>query len=134
MILYLSAPYTDPDPARMAHRAELIAHATALLMEERHIVFSPVTHGAGVAPYLSGEKSHAWWMEQCRGLFDVLATRRDFVVWVLPLPGWQQSRGVVMEMSWAKASGHPFIIDTDLYSRVRVRSILQARRAREARS
>lgn len=134
MILYLSAPYTDPDQTRMARRAELIAHASALLMEEGHVVFSPVTHGAGVAPYLSGEKSHAWWMAQCRGLFDVLVSRRDFAVWVLPLPGWQQSRGVTMELSWAQAGGYPFVIDTELYSRVRVRSILQARRAREARS
>lgn len=133
MIIYLSAPYTDPDRSVMERRAAIINRATALLLEQGHIVYSPVTHGAAVAPYLSGERSHIWWMRQCIALLDALATQKNFVLWVLPLPGWRNSRGVAMEISWAQASGHPWLIDNTLCAKARVRLIIDTQEAQRTR-
>lgn len=133
MIIYLSAPYTDPNRGVMERRAAIITRAAAQLLDQGHIVFSPVTHGAAVAQHLSGEKSHGWWMRQCIALLNALATQKDFVLWVLPLPGWRDSRGVTMEISWAQAGGHPWLIDNTLYAKARVRLIIDTQETRGTR-
>ena len=48
-LIYLAAPYTDPDPEVSALRAAQAAYAAAMLMSRYgFVVFSPITHGHAV--------------------------------------------------------------------------------------
>lgn len=102
-LVYLAAPYTKGTDADRLYRAEQATIAAAILMRQfRYVVFSPLTHGHAVAPHLPVKEvaSHDFWMRQC--LPFVQAAQK---LLVLTLPGWKDSRGVQMEIDWARAAG-----------------------------
>lgn len=98
---YLASPYTDPDPAVREERYQAALRATAKLMEQGRVVFSPIAHSHNVDRYISPEfhngKAHAFWMAQCSPLLKY-ASR----LIVLKLPGWWESQGVWEEIRTAK--------------------------------
>lgn len=60
--IYLSIPYTyNPEES-----FEVANKCTALLMKLGNVVFSPISHGHAVAPYLAPHEahSHSFWMKQ----------------------------------------------------------------------
>ena len=93
-IIYLAAPYSDPSPEVRSARVELASRAAAYLMEQGFVVFSPITHGHYVADHLPDacRLDHEFWMKQCLPFLD-----RSHGLIVLPLPGWESSRGVQAE-------------------------------------
>ena len=97
-IIYLACPYTSPYPAVSYERQLLATQAAAVLAEEGHTVFSPITHGHQLAPYLHPDNlhSHDFWMAQC---LPILTKCSLFLI--LPLPGWRESKGVEVEAQHA---------------------------------
>lgn len=112
-LIYLAAPYTDPDASVSALRAEQASYAAAMLMSRYGFaVFSPITHGHAVVDHLPLEKaiSHDFWMEQC-----VPVLSRCDELHILRLPGWDRSRGVKYEWDFAIRTNRP-IRTVDIYT------------------
>ena len=101
-IVYLAAPYTDPDYAVRGDRVELASIAAAELMKEGVCVYSPLSHGHTVSQHLATPGSHEFWMRQCLPILSKCAK-----LYVLPLAGWQKSRGVQEEILHANSLGIP---------------------------
>lgn len=104
MKIYLAAPYTSNNPEICEARVELASMAAAKLMELGFVVFSPITHGHQVASHLPEEKqnSHTFWMQQCLPILGVC----DVLV-VLPLEGWDNSKGITAELEFAEHARIP---------------------------
>ena len=100
-MLYLASPYTSDDPDEQRLRYYHACRAAAKLMEQGHVVFSPIAHSHGIARFVK-DHDHDFWMEQ-----DLtFLTYADKLV-VLTLPGWEHSRGVKQEVEFAKQLGMP---------------------------
>jgi hypothetical protein len=96
-VIFLSAPYNDPDSAVMEDRVKKVA-----------IVASQIERsgkGHVIAPNLSNHlmvkhghvpRETSWWASQ----FLTLLSRCD-ELWVLKLPGWDRSVGVKQEIDHA---------------------------------
>lgn len=105
---YLASPYSGhPHGKEVAFRAA--AANAGLLMAAGVGVFSPISHTHPVEKYSPQvrDKSHGFWMAVDRAIFD----RCDGVL-VLTDPGWLSSRGVTMEVGWAKERGIPIVYMT----------------------
>lgn len=105
-LLYLASPYSHPDPEVMRHRCREAQKAAARLMLEGYAVFAPIAQSHGIADYMpeSLRRSQDFWLGQ-----DLpLLSRCDALV-VLRLPGWEDSLGMKMEISFARAAKIPVI-------------------------
>lgn len=91
-MIYLAAPYNDPDPAVVQARIEIIYHAMAELMKEgKHVVTPLFMHEIVVRHKL--DSTYEYWEDYC---LDVLK-RCDRMI-ILCLPGWTESRGIKGEI------------------------------------
>lgn len=101
---YLAAPYTDPQPCVSERRVQQACYTAAWLMGSGRVVFSPITHGHAIAPHLPEILSfdHDFWMKQCLPMLHVC---EELIV--LPLTGWDKSKGVAMEVRYAVGQGIP---------------------------
>lgn len=103
--IYLGCPYTSPDTELQQTRVEVASIVAAELAVSNHAVFSPITHGHSMAQHLPGgtaTSTHQFWMGQC---LPILAAADE--LWVLPLDGWEQSRGLEEELVFAQDHGIP---------------------------
>ena len=69
-------------------------------MQNGHIVFSPISHSHPISLTMDNSLSHEFWLNQ----------DKSFVEWadeiyVLCLPGWDKSKGINIELGWAKEMG-----------------------------
>lgn len=105
--VYLGCPYSHNTPAVRQARVDLASQAAALAMLHGVAVFSPITHGHAVADHLPGiaAQSHSFWMDQCLPMLQ-----KSKALWVLPLKGWRQSRGLQEEIHYAKAHAIPIVL------------------------
>ena len=97
-LAYLACPYTHENPTVRERRHE-IANDYAARLTADVAVFSPITHGPMLEQYLkpSVSKNHKFWMDQCIPILRVCQE-----VFVLPLSGWRQSKGVQIELELAR--------------------------------
>ena len=108
--IYLASPYTSPDLLVQRRRASQAAQSAAILMQMGETVYSPIVHGHTVAmsdPELS-ERSHRFWMQQCYPLLH-----HAYAMYVLQLDGWQDSKGVQLEIDYARQHGKPIYASRD---------------------
>lgn len=107
--VYLAGPYTHHDKAVEQERFEALTSLTGYLMEvsqEPLAFYSPITHGHAVVkhtPNISRMREHDFWMHQCYAML-----RRARLLVVVPMPGWKESKGVNMEISWAVQHNIPW--------------------------
>lgn len=101
-IIYLACPYTSPDEAVRNERQALATKVAAYLMQQGNVVFSPITHGHAVAAHLPAELTNdgEFWMVQCLPVLE-----RCSVLVILPLPGWEKSKGIAQEVRFALERG-----------------------------
>ena len=98
-MIFLSSPYSDPDPDVRQQRFVAACHAAANLMLAGEVVYSPIVHGHAMAEVADVDAmDHAMWMAQCLPIL----TRADAVA-VLMLDGWRESSGVRQEIDAAQA-------------------------------
>ena len=102
MIIYLAGPYTHPEESVRNQRAEALTRIAAELMQDGHIIFSPITHGHSVTQHLPPERAcdKAFWMSQCIPMLSVCTK-----LVVVMLPGWVESTGVQHEIDVATQQG-----------------------------
>lgn len=102
-LIYLASPYSSPSDLERAVRREAAAKACALLslMDIGH-VYAPIVHGVGFEQYLPTivRQDHDFWMRHCYQLLE-----RCDQLFVLMIDGWQTSKGVQMEIEYARQMG-----------------------------
>lgn len=101
-MIYLASPYSNPDPLIVRNRFLLVEQATAELIKQKLFVWSPIVHCHELATKFGLPTDAAFWAEYN---FDFI--RRSDAVFVLKIPGWDESKGVKMEISLANAAFIP---------------------------
>lgn len=106
---YLAMPYTK-FPGGPVAAFEAAARLTAKLLNERHLVYSPIVHThpiamvGGIDPF-----NHDIWLP-----FDEAMMEAADELYVAKLPGWEESYGVAHEIKRFKEMGKPVtFIDPD---------------------
>lgn len=109
--IYLACPYSHKDRTVELARFACVNLVAGKLMLKGHIVFSPISHSTPIAQYIPGSNNdHGFWLEQDFAFVDWAEA-----LYVLCLPGWEQSFGVAMEIKRAKGQNKPIhYIDENL--------------------
>lgn len=95
--IYLASPYTSNSEYLRQMRYEAVCKATASLIANGNIVFSPIAHSHPLVRYgLRGD--FEYWREWCLSFIKDWAT--DF--YILTLPEWENSRGIIAERAEAE--------------------------------
>ena len=104
-MIYLACPYSHSDPAVRDTRFREANRAAAALMEEGHVVFSPLSMSHPIEAHMDTIHDTAWWMR-----IDLAFMEHCTECVVLALPGWEQSKGVTIERKWFEDRGRPVTI------------------------
>lgn len=105
-IIYLAGPYTDPDFRVREERFRLHAECAGFLMSDHDTVFSPVAQGHVIATFSAKAQgfSHPVWMRHCRAMLGCCDH-----MYVLPLKGWKESKGLAEELDLANSIDMPMV-------------------------
>jgi len=95
-LLYIASPFTHPDPVVSHGRFVDVCRATAYLIDQGWLAYSPITHTVPLGEYGSMKTTWKDWesydtrfLTQCHGLA------------LLKLNGWERSVGVQAELTHA---------------------------------
>lgn len=102
MKIYLATPYSDPSPEVRELRFLEINIVAAKLIALGHTVFSPISHSHPIA--LAGDLplGHRYWGKSDRSFLDWADE-----LWVYLAPGWSSSKGLLVEVKYAKTRNLP---------------------------
>jgi hypothetical protein len=103
-MIYLASPYSDPNPAVMEARFDAVCRYAGKLMNEGHVVYSPIAHCHPIAVRTGLPRDWAFWQK-----FDTEMLRGAAEFWVLKLPGWESSKGIKGEREIAEMMGIPVV-------------------------
>jgi len=94
-LIYLASPYSHPSEAIRLERYFQALAFTTLKIKQGYALFSPIVYGEQMARHV-GTDFESW-----ANLNDrVILACTEF--WVLTLPGYKESRGIVHELKlWA---------------------------------
>ena len=99
-LIYLASPYAHPSPTVREARLEAVRYVCGQMVNKGKIVMSPLVY-LGELAYKGVHPPQGWYA------FDLqLLARCDELV-VLQLPGWEDSRGVLVEIAGAQTKGLP---------------------------
>lgn len=102
LLTYLACPYTHSDPLVKQERFDLVTKLAGQLMNQGHIIFSPITHCHPIAEFCSLPGDWKYWEKTCRAYM-----RYSSEMIVYQLDGWDKSDGVKAEMEIAVEMGIP---------------------------
>src|SRR5262245_43439720 len=97
-IIYLGCPYTHTSPEIREDRFDKATTATAYLVAQKHVVFSPITMTHPVDVKLAGRDStlgSEFWVQFDEAFMDCCAR-----CVVLTLDGWRESKGIAREIEY----------------------------------
>ena len=97
-MIYLASPYSHPDPLVRQDRFEKAMSACATLTKRGVHVFSPIAHWHPIAVSHDLPTDANYWMA-----YNIHHLKHSSRLFVLELPGWQESIGVTEEIRIAKA-------------------------------
>lgn len=97
-MIYIAAPYTHASAIIRAERAGKAAQAMFALGREGINSISPTFLGHALEEKFRTNLPYEFWLEWSRALLV-----KCHEVYVLPLPGWRESRGVAEECRYAAA-------------------------------
>jgi hypothetical protein len=100
-MIYLASPYSHKDPAVREMRFVAACKQAAEMLRCDIPVYSPIVHSHPIAIYggidpMDGE----FWARADRPYLELCDE-----VWVLTLPGWEESKGVHIEIERAEELG-----------------------------
>ena len=99
-LIYLASPYAHSSPTVREARLEAVRYVCGQMVNKGKIVMSPLVY-LGELAYKGVHPPQGWYA------FDLqLLARCDQLV-VLQLPGWEDSRGVLVEIAGAQTKGLP---------------------------
>ncbi len=99
---YLACPFAHPEEEVKKMRIEAATRAAFELFSQGISVFSPLTHNAPLVEMGIG----TGWEGKWEG-FDLGMVARAQRLYILTLPGWEQSKGVQAEIAFAKKQSIP---------------------------
>ena len=101
-MIYLASPYSHPDPVIKKTRFLLAEQCTAALIKQGLFVWSPIVHCYGMALRFTMPDDAQFWKAYN---FDFI--RRADALYLLKIEGYEQSKGVMMELKLAAEIGLP---------------------------
>lgn len=100
-LIYLAAPYSDPDPTVVAARMKQFYDAHAHLLARGLVLVSPLLNHAVIGrPDVGGDWT--FWQRYS----ETLLARCD-ALWVVMIDGWDRSAGVTGEIEFAERRKMP---------------------------
>lgn len=99
-VVYVASPYSHPDEAVRQMRFEAVCLYCGMLMQDGCHVYSPIAHSHPMASLCNLPTDWAYWQE-----LDEKMIRMCDAVYVLHLPGWEESQGIAAEIAIAKRLG-----------------------------
>lgn len=105
-LFYLAQPYWHDDVTIRNYRTRAAEVTLGYLGQHNVRCFSPIAHWAAAKTYMADNTkgNHAFWMFQ-----DLPMLVRCDAMLILPLEGWQESRGLDEELRWAYAHSIPVL-------------------------
>jgi hypothetical protein len=99
-LVYLASPYAHPSAAVREARLEAVRYLCGQMVNQGRIVMSPLVY-LGELAYKGVHPPQGWYA------FDLQLLARCDEMLVLQLPGWEDSRGVLVEIAGAQTKGMP---------------------------
>ena len=104
-MIYLASPHSHTSSSVRQDRYEEALKCASYFIERGEWMFSPIVHSHNLMPHYSDNicstiRGWDFWKE-----FDTETIRRMDEVWVLKIPGWEESKGVQEEIKIAKEMG-----------------------------
>lgn len=97
-LAYLATPYSHPDPVVRERRYEEACRAARVIaMNRRYVAYSPVVYWHPIAVKYKLPTDAVFWATQNFGMMYAAN-----VIIVVTFDGWQESKGVAMEIDFAK--------------------------------
>lgn len=103
-MIYLASPHSHTSSGVRQDRYEAALQCTSWLIERGFWCFSPIVHSHNLPCNVGDKISWEWWKE-----FDTETIMRCDEVWVLLIPGTNESKGVRAEIEIAKIQGKKII-------------------------
>ncbi len=95
-MIYIASPYSDPDPEVRHNRYKAVLRYTATLLANGDTAFSPIVHCHPMAFFYDMPTDHKFWMKYDRAMIGL-----SKVLYVLMLPGYEESAGIKEEVEYA---------------------------------
>ncbi len=106
-LIYVASPYTPKEDlipsaaeALMNLRYQMVCGAVAGFIKQGYKVFSPIAHSHEIGKILGNSVDTAFWTD-----LDLSLLRCCKELWVLLLPGWDESSGIKIEVAEAERLG-----------------------------
>ncbi len=100
---YLATPYSHPDVRIREQRYKDACKITAHLIKQGYVVFSPIVHNHPIACAYNLPGDMDFWYN-----FDTRLLMNARKMFVADMPGWQDSKGVKLEMDFCDMQGIPY--------------------------
>lgn len=101
-MIYLAVPFSHPSSAVMKQRFKYVTRVAAKLLAQGHNVFSPITQCYLMAQEEDLPNTWEFWSE-----IDLFYLDLADYLYILPLPGWEESTGVEAEVARARQLNIP---------------------------
>jgi hypothetical protein len=101
---YLATPYSKW-PLGLEDANSVAQQLAAALLSIGVKVYSPIAHTHGIAAYVTGvdKRDHDFWLAADKPLLDAAGG-----LLIADLRGWRDSKGVTLEIQWAKEQKKPY--------------------------
>ncbi len=99
-VIYLASPYSHPDPEQVEENYKIVSLKAAELCNEGLCVISPITYGHTLVTFKEMPIDFEFWNNFC---LTLLAKCDKMIVY--KMPGWDKSKGVDHEISFAQDMG-----------------------------
>ena len=98
---YVASPYWHPRREVRQARTQAALAGTTMLIEKRVAALSPVVYSATIQEQAGFSPPEGWYG------FDLHLLAASSRLTVLEIPGWEESRGVLIELGFARGRGMP---------------------------
>ena len=94
--IYLASPYSHPDEHVRLARFIAVCREAAIIFKQKRRVFSPIIHCHPIAVQGDLDLGIDFW-----GDYAAAMMMHATSLHILKLPGWEDSKGVKLEITWA---------------------------------